>query len=124
KNYLRVQGDTSTMNADMQWSDVTCDSRSITADAVFSFELSSPTRVALDTAGSAFDTVLALYSAAPGVAPTYTPIPNTNDSDDSAHPLGQVYNQIRAVSGDTSSLTADYDGTQVGCNANTASKDA
>ncbi len=125
-NYLRVSGDTSAMTANYQWSDTgSCGAATASPDAVFSFDVSASTDVAIDTSGSAFDTVLGLYAAAPALPPSYTAINNTNDNYASAYAVGDVYNQIKAFSGDSSSagLLADYSGTQIGCSAADASKD-
>jgi hypothetical protein len=125
-NYLRIAGNTSAMHPEYQWSDVgSCGAATDSPDAVFSFDVSSTTQVAIDTSGSAFDTVVGLYSAAPTLPPSYTAVANTNDNYSSAYLVGDVFGQIKAFSGDTStpSLGADYAASQVGCNAADAAKD-
>lgn len=122
--YVVLPGSTATMAADYQWSDVGCASAGASPDAVFKFKLSQATRLAIDASGSAFDTVLALYSAAPALPPTYTGITNTNEGYLTAHSALDVYNQTKAFSGNTGSMAVDYSAAQIGCNADNGANDA
>src|SRR5262249_47394419 len=79
-NYVSVSGNTSAMAADYRWSEVGCNTSTGTKDAVFKFSVASPTTVAVDTSGSAFDTVVGLYSGLPPTPPTYTAVTNLNDN--------------------------------------------
>lgn len=123
--HAKITGNTSAMAADYQWSDVGCDASSSSPDAVFKFTVNSPMQVALDTTGSSFDTVVSLHNASPALPPTYTPLAaNTNDTYLTAYPAGEVYNSVKAFSGNTSTLVANYEQGQVGCGADSAGKDA
>src|SRR4029079_5138356 len=93
-------------------------------DGVFKFTLSQAATVAIDTSGSSFDTVLALYSAAPALPPTYTAVSNVNEIYSSAQVAGDIYNQIKAYSGNTGAMVSDYSAAQIGCNADNDANDA
>ena len=124
-DYMRVAGNTSTMAANYGWSEVGCDAATDAPAAVYKFTTTgASTQVAVDSSGSSFDTVVALYNALPPTPPAVTPIANTNDDSATALSAGELYNGNKAFSGDTSSLAADYSLAQVGCNANTSAKDA
>jgi hypothetical protein len=123
-SYLRMTGSTTGMAADYQWSDVTCDAASAAPDAVFKFNLSQDARVAIDASGSSYDTVLALYRPAPALPPTYTAIANSNEDHGSAYAVGELYDQIKAYSGNTAGMASNYSAAQVGCNADAGANDA
>jgi hypothetical protein len=123
--YNRISGNTTSMAADYQWSNVGCDAASASPDAVFKFDVSQTTQIALDTSGSAFDTVLGLYAAVPALPPTYTALAtNLNDDYLTAYAAGDVYNAVRAFSGTTAALNADYAQSQVGCGVDSTARDA
>jgi hypothetical protein len=124
-DYVRVSGNTSAMTADYQWSNVGCDAATTSPDAVFQFSTSGSTRVALDSSGSSFDTVVGLYSAAPALPPTYTAIADTNDDYSTAYSAGDIYNQAVGFSGDTSNaaIYADYSQAQIGCGVDSTAND-
>jgi hypothetical protein len=123
--YVRVAGNTAAMAADYNWSVVSCDAATTSPDAVFKFSVTGTTQVALDTSGSSFDTVLGLYSAAPELAPAATAISNTNDDYSTAYSAGEIYNQAKVFSGDSSAATlhADYSQSQVGCGVDSTASD-
>ncbi|HEX2677866.1 MAG TPA: hypothetical protein VHM19_14535, partial [Polyangiales bacterium] len=124
--YQRVTGDTSTLAADYSANDLGCGSSPQGKDSVFTFTLSQPTLVALDTANSGFGTVVGIYSGAPKVPSTTTTLPNTNDGFAAAYSVGDLYNNYLAFNGDTSAagITANQSGGIIGCSTADASPDA
>lgn len=119
-----VGGTTAPMVDDYPGSFVSCNASDASPDAVFAFSLLQPATVAIDAAGSTYDTVLSLHSSAP-VLPVDETTVNTNDHGGNAKNLGDVYQQdIRVSGGDTSLLAADYTELQIGCSADTASPDS
>jgi hypothetical protein len=124
-SFLTITGNTGAMAHEYQWSTIECGAATDAPDAVFKFNLSQKTTVALDSSGSSFDTVLGLFAAEPALPPAYTPIANTNDAPASAYPVpGDIVGQFKAFNGSTASLADDYSAEQVSCGAVDAGKDA
>lgn len=124
--WRNVSGTTAAMAADYTGAFVGCGAVDAAADAVFRFEVSQPTRVSIDSSGSAFDTALALYSSAP-VLPTSSATTNTNDTAATAQNLGSMSQRIHSVTGGNTAaagIHADYLEAQAGCSADDASPDA
>lgn len=119
-NGFQQTGSTSTMVADYQWTEAGCTAATLGKDAVFKFDLSTPTSVQIDTIGSSFDTVLGLFNAAP-LAPSFTtiPTPNSNEEYTTALPMGDVYNRFFAYNATTVGQVANYSAAQMGCSSAT-----
>jgi hypothetical protein len=119
-------GSTASMSGDYQGSTVDCNANTSGKDAVYAFSLSAATDVTVDTAGSAFDTVLSLHSGTPPLRPTPTAVDNTNDKQATAYSVGNLNGQYKVYSGSTNAagIVADYSEAVVGCSADTASPDA
>lgn len=125
-SYLTITGNTSAMAADYDGSTAGCGAAGDAPDAVYRFSLAADATVNIDTADSAFDTVLTLYDSVPPAAPSYSAQLNTNNTLQTAHDLGDLYNGSAAVSGDTSAglMSAVYAADEVGCGADDAASDA
>jgi uncharacterized repeat protein (TIGR01451 family) len=120
---VRITGNTSSMIPNYDWSTVQCNADPAARDASYRFDISAPTNVEISTAGSAFDTVVALHSGIPPLAPTYTAAGTTHETLESADNMGAAYNAVLARSGTTSGRTANYQGAEVGCGADNTSPD-
>jgi hypothetical protein len=124
-SFLKITGETGAMAHNYQSSAIGCDAATDSPDAVFTFDLSQATTVALDSSGSSFDTVLGLFAAQPELPPSYTAITAPNDTPATAYDVGPILlGESRGVSGSTTALLADYSAAQVGCGAVDAGKDA
>lgn len=125
---LYFSGTTEGMDDDYPQVEVGCNAGDTSPDAVFKFNLSSPTEVQIDTEGSAFDTVAALYSGSISNVIVYdlnaaTP-PNNNETAASAKEVGDTYDKWHQVRGKTTYMAANYLDSYVGCTANSDSRDA
>jgi hypothetical protein len=115
--YVVASGSSSTLVADYSPNDVACSAAASAKDATFSFTLASPTRVALDTAGSSYTGSVALFSGTP-VTTTYTAVTG-NDNILSATQVGKLDGKNLGFSGDTSAaaIKADYTAAQLNCSS-------
>jgi hypothetical protein len=120
---VRITGNTTAMTSHYDWSTVQCNADPTARDAVYRFNVTAPTNVDISTAGSAFDTVVSLHSGVPPLSPTYTASTNTNENLESATLMGNAYNSVLAYSGSTTGRTANYQGAELGCGADTTSPD-
>lgn len=116
-------GDTWPMSPNIPTSTVGCSSNIDANDAVFKFSLSSTKTVVLDTSGSDYDTVLSLHSGIPSSAPAPVSV-SGNETHLSAQNIGNIYNGWFAGTGSTASMSGDYQGSTIDCNAATSGKDA
>lgn len=115
--YLQVSGSTAGLNSDYLASDLGCSAFSGSKDATFTFSLSQPTKVALDTIGSSFNTSLSVFSGTYNPV-SYTAIPNTNDKLAAPYAVGTLNGLVKAYSGSTDNagvITADYSYNLLGC---------
>lgn len=79
-------------------------------DAVFSFSLSSPRRLSIDTIGSDYETFLSLHDGR--AAPTLETVAHDRSAESaaSAQDLGDITGRfITVTGGDTRGMTSDYD---------------
>ena len=116
--YVLTSGNSSTLLSDYSASDVGCSAASGAKDAAFTFTLSQPTRVALDTTSSSYATVLGLFNATP-TASSFSAIGNTNDTFASAYAAGMLDGKSLQFSGSTSAsgILATYKAAQLACPA-------
>lgn len=123
-DWAQITGNTSAMQAHYTGAFVGCNADDMAADAVFKFSLSHSARVAVESAGSSFDTVMSLHADAPALV-TQRSTDNTNETTSLPFDVGDAYQRIYQVTGgNTSAMTADYTETQLGCSADSASPDA
>ncbi len=120
-----VDPSTAAMAADYYGTDIGCGAHTGGPEAVYQFSLSTTTTLSIDTEDSSFDTVISLHD---GPIPLITPvaIDDTNDTEATAYDLGVLDGQRLSFTGNTNAagMTADYDADTVGCNADSAAKDA
>jgi hypothetical protein len=124
--YVSVSGNSSTLNSDYSANDIACSSAAGAKDAAFTFSLASATKIALDTGGSSYGTVLGLYSGTV-TSPTYAAaISNTNDSFATAYAIGAADGKNLGFFADTSAagITAGFTGAQLACPAVSTPADA
>lgn len=119
-------GDTSVMSEEYQGSVIGCGAHTDAHDAVFRFELLQDAEVSIDTSGSSYDTVISLHGDSPPLRPAATAVSNTNDTVESAYAIGDVYNDYKVFTGNTSAsgITNIYTESQIGCSANSNAADA
>lgn len=118
-------GDTSvaTIAADYSELQIGCTAHTESPDAVYRFSLSSPTRVRLSTAGTGFDTVLALADGDFG-SPTDVSVAATNETQVTAYDAGQLVGGWKRLIGTTLGMNANYRDSFIGCGASTTAPDA
>lgn len=118
-------GDTSaaTIGADYTELQVGCTAHTQSPDAVYRFSLSEPTRIRVSSAGSAFDTVLALTDGDFG-SPTDVSVAATNETQASAYDAGFLIGAWKRLFGTTLGMSANYRDAFIGCGAGTSSPDA
>ena len=92
-------------------------------DAVYSFTLSSATRVRLSTEDSSLKSVIALTNAG-GSYVTPAVVPNTNELEASAYNIGALDGKAFQYTGSTASMTANYPGSLTGCGSGDTARDA
>jgi hypothetical protein len=123
--YVAFTGTTNAAGITANYSNalIGCNADSSSPDAVYNFSLAQATRIRLDTEDSSFDTVLSLHN---GTIPAaiVTTSTNTNETIASALSLGDAYSQWFTVNGNTASMSHDYLGSYVGCNAGDNAPDA
>lgn len=119
----RITGSTASMQANYLGSALGCSADAAAPDAVYSFSATANTSVTLSTAGSGFDTVIALYDRPP-LTTTFAVNPdNANDQLATAMDLGDVYNGVSAVAGSSSGAYGDYSAAELGCGGSDAAAD-
>ncbi len=119
--YVSFSGNTAapTLPINVPAGAVGCGADATTRDAVYRFHLDNPTRVTIDTEGSAIDTVISLHYGLPIETVTYSLDPLTGDStafdgagaiSNTGYDISGIENTISQVSGDTSAAgsNADY----------------
>jgi hypothetical protein len=99
-----------------------CGADDSSPDAVYRFELSEPTRVRMDTAGTSFPVVLSLADGALG-SKSALPVPSGNDTQETAFDLGDVGGSWLGLTGTTAGHAPDYRQAFIGCNADTFAPD-
>jgi hypothetical protein len=92
-------------------------------DSVYSFTLTSPTRVRVSTEDTSFANVIALVDNNGDFITTIASA-NTNELDSSATDVGALDNKVVQYTGSTSGMVANYAQSVIGCNAGDTSKDA
>jgi hypothetical protein len=121
------RGDTSAagITADYSASQLSCSSApaDTAPDAVYTFSLSSATKVRISTEDSPTKTVVALTDNGANYTTSGTSN-NLNEAQASALDLGVLDGTGAAYSGSTSSMTANYTNAVVGCNSTDSSRDA
>lgn len=122
---LTYIGDTSDMSGDIAGSLVGCGTSDAAVDAVFQFDLSAQRTVTIDSSGSQYDTVIALFDQIPTTGGSPTTISVSGNEDHlSPYAVGDMNNDWFVGSGNTGSMDVDYQGSVVGCSANTSARDA
>ena len=119
-----LSGTTAGLTPNYRSAFIGCNSDTFSPDGVVHFSLSQATRVRLNTTGSAFDTVLSLHNG--DIDPT-TPLTTDNRNETASAPmvLGTVDDAwFEIFGGNTTTMSADYDGNVVGCGADSFSRDA
>jgi hypothetical protein len=116
--YVKAAGNSSTLASDFSSNDISCGAVPGAKDATFTFSLAASTKVALDTAGSSYGTVLGLFSGTPTTT-SYTTIADTNDTLATAYSVGTLNTKNLGFAGNTSAagITANYTNTQLACAA-------
>jgi hypothetical protein len=117
-NFKKTSGNSGTHLSDYSASDVSCSAAAGAKDSTFTFGLTQATRVALDTAGSGYGTVLGLFSGPPTGTTSYTAVAN-NDTVASPYTVtgGALNGRNLGFSGTTSAanIFANYTATQLSC---------
>jgi alpha-tubulin suppressor-like RCC1 family protein len=128
-------GDTTLQAADLPGDVVGCGADTQAPDAVFSFDVASPSGSAdvhLSAAGTRFESVLSVFSDPPSMPEVLASAGDTNELFESAHDLGDVTDRSVLISGDTtapasaSDMGADYQSSLLGaaCGASSLAPDA
>ncbi len=123
--YVSYSGTTASMASDYGTAMMSCVSASSQTgpDAVFTFSLGAATAFKVDTTGTGFSPAVGIYNHVVET-PSGVTSPNTNETSVQATNLGLLTGSWVEVAGSTASMNADYTGSDVGCNADTASRDA
>ncbi|HKP64278.1 MAG TPA: EB domain-containing protein [Polyangiales bacterium] len=125
--YLTTSGSTTGLKSDYLAADLGCSAYNTSADAAFTFSLTAPTKIALDTSGSTIGTSLSLFSGT-FAPPTYeTGTVNTNDTIGTIKDIGPINGLMKAFNGSTNtfSLAANqYTSGQLGCGYADSASDA
>jgi hypothetical protein len=115
--FVKTSGNSSSLVSDYSATDVSCSAAAGAKDATFTFDVSQATRVALDTAGSGYGTVLGLFSGPP-TTNSFTAVNNLNDTVASAYIVTNPLNgSNQGFSGSTSAVNiqATYNANQLNC---------
>jgi hypothetical protein len=123
--WLGYSGSTALLAANYRQDFIGCNAGTGSRDAVFHFQLSEASRVRLDTAGSAFDTVLSLHNGPINPVTIQSNATNTNETGSTALSLGDPVDRWVEVTGaSTAAMAADYEGTTTGCGGDSSASDA
>ena len=126
KNVSTTGATTYNMAADYSSTHVGCNASSSSRDAVYKFSLTAPTRVRIDTAGSAFDTVASLHANLPVQSSTNLGSP-TNEAVASAYTIAansSSSGSLQSFSSSTATMAADVAINASACAADSAGRDA
>jgi hypothetical protein len=118
---------TANMVADYTAAQVGCGANTNARDAVYKFTVASPTRVRIDTSGSAFDTVASLHQNLPvhNTTAITTPLPEAVASARAVTVNANTNGSLLTYTGTTASMAANINiNESSSCTAETTGKDA
>ncbi|MET0386531.1 MAG: hypothetical protein ABW321_11260 [Polyangiales bacterium] len=111
-------GNTVGMTSDFPRTSLTC-AQSGTAgpDVAFKFTLSSTKTILATTAGSEYNTTLAILRGTPDFVNVLPSYPNTNDNAATAYSFGNLNAKFVQAAGNSTGLVSDYSANDTGCSS-------